>query len=36
MLKETHLNNGHIRVTPGKTRKTTGKTVEITITPAIS
>lgn len=35
MLKESQIENGRIRITPSKTQKTSGKMVDITITPAI-
>lgn len=35
MLKESQIDQGRIRITPTKTQKTSGKTVDITITPAI-
>lgn len=34
-LKESQIENGRIRITPTKTQKTSGKTVDILITPAI-
>ncbi|MDB5777542.1 MAG: putative integrase [Herbaspirillum sp.] len=34
-LKESQIQDGRIRFTPSKTAKTSGKTVDITITPAI-
>lgn len=35
MLKESQIENGRIRITPSKTQKTSGKMVDITVTPAI-
>jgi integrase len=35
MLKEEQIHNGHIRFKPSKTRKSSGKMVDILITPAI-
>jgi site-specific recombinase XerD len=34
-LKESQIEGGHIRIQPSKTRKSSGKVVDITITPAI-
>jgi len=35
MLKESQLEDGHIRIQPSKTKKSSGKVVDIVITPAI-
>lgn len=35
MLKESQIENGRIRFTPSKTKKSSGKVVDITITPSI-
>jgi len=35
MLKESQLENGHIRIQPSKTKKSSGKVVDILITPEI-
>ncbi|MBY0241906.1 MAG: tyrosine-type recombinase/integrase [Burkholderiaceae bacterium] len=34
-LKETQIEGGHIRIKPSKTQKSSGKMVDITVTPAI-